>query len=303
MALTFISACARCGKRIQTRVGQQQAPVCHPCRRLLPEPYVGRRPAQPDVPKAPKPAQPCATCGGPTTPGKTYCSAACSSLRDGRPRRAGRHCEVCGKQYDATYREQRTCGRACGLTLKYGNRPPLPECDRWPSSRIYTGNCAWCDQPFVRRRSRPTYCSKSCGDQAYNQRVRPPRHRRGEWRCESCEAPVADHQRKCDDCRAAVRRDARRRRRQAERVRKLGLAHEPYTLAVIASRDRYRCGLCGKRVAMTKQVPHPKAPTIDHVMPIACGGDDTRANVQLAHFLCNSVKGPRGGGEQLALVG
>jgi 5-methylcytosine-specific restriction endonuclease McrA len=53
---------------------------------------------------------------------------------------------------------------------------------------------------------------------------------------------------------------------------------------------------------MTKAVPHPKAPTIDHILPIACGGNDTRANVQLAHFICNSRKGTRGS-QQLALAG
>ncbi len=48
--------------------------------------------------------------------------------------------------------------------------------------------------------------------------------------------------------------------------------------------------------------PEPLAPTIDHIVPISKSGDDTRANVQLAHFLCNSVKGPRGS-QQLALIG
>lgn len=96
----------------------------------------------------------------------------------------------------------------------------------------------------------------------------------------------------------------RRRRRVNRRRRRIeGIATEPYTLAGIAERDRFRCGICRKRVAMTKAVPHPKAPTIDHVIPLDDDGDDTRANVQLAHFICNSRKGNRGGGEQLAFVG
>lgn len=53
---------------------------------------------------------------------------------------------------------------------------------------------------------------------------------------------------------------------------------------------------------MTKAVPHPKAPTIDHIIPLAVGGDDTRANVQLAHFLCNSLAGATGT-KQAALFG
>jgi 5-methylcytosine-specific restriction endonuclease McrA len=54
---------------------------------------------------------------------------------------------------------------------------------------------------------------------------------------------------------------------------------------------------------MTLVVPHLKVPTIDHIVPLADGGDDVKVNVQLAHFICNSIKGDRGGGEQLLLVG
>lgn len=70
----------------------------------------------------------------------------------------------------------------------------------------------------------------------------------------------------------------------------------------IAFRDSYRCGLCGKKVHMHKCVPHPSAPTIDHIVPIALGGDNTRANVQLAHYSCNTQKNV-GGSQQLRLVG
>jgi len=33
--------------------------------------------------------------------------------------------------------------------------------------------------------------------------------------------------------------------------------------------------------------------TIDHIIPIVNGGADAAGNVQLAHFICNVVKGPR----------
>ncbi|WP_078628221.1 HNH endonuclease [Streptomyces sp. NRRL F-2664] len=80
-----------------------------------------------------------------------------------------------------------------------------------------------------------------------------------------------------------------RRRRAVKR----GSTSEPYTLAEIAERDSERCGLCGSAVPMDVRVPNPLAPTIDHVIPISRGGGDTRTNVQLAHFRCNSVKGAR----------
>ncbi|GGM64177.1 hypothetical protein GCM10012275_38400 [Longimycelium tulufanense] len=73
-------------------------------------------------------------------------------------------------------------------------------------------------------------------------------------------------------------------------------------MAEIVVRDNSRCGLCGRKVRLSYKAPHPLSPTIDHVVPLAAGGDDTRANVQLAHFGCNSRKGT-GGSQQLALIG
>ncbi|MEU0393822.1 HNH endonuclease signature motif containing protein [Streptomyces sp. NPDC006208] len=77
------------------------------------------------------------------------------------------------------------------------------------------------------------------------------------------------------------------------RALKQGGLSEPYTLSEIAERDGFCCALCGDPVPMDAKVPAALAPTIDHVVPVSRGGDDTKANVQLAHFRCNSVKGPR----------
>ncbi|MGV4984527.1 HNH endonuclease [Streptomyces sp. NRAIS4] len=80
------------------------------------------------------------------------------------------------------------------------------------------------------------------------------------------------------------------------------MKRERYALAEIAARDGYRCGLCRKTVPMDRRVPDLLAPTIDHVIPLSEGGDDTKANVQLAHYSCNCAKGARALGEQLALI-
>ncbi|WP_112469424.1 HNH endonuclease [Streptomyces triticisoli] len=148
-----------------------------------------------------------------------------------------------------------------------------------------TKTCEGCGNPYQQRRRDQRWCSRSCKDRAYGAARRSaglPQNLSPEAR----ERQRLYWQAKC------------RRRRAAKR----GGASEPYTTPEIAERDRFRCQLCGKRVAMKQVVPHPKAPTVDHVVPVSEGGDDTRANVQLAHFLCNSVKGPRGS-QQLALLG
>lgn len=61
----------------------------------------------------------------------------------------------------------------------------------------------------------------------------------------------------------------------------------------IFERDEYDCQLCGEPLAMTVKAPHRLAPTIDHVIPLAKGGTHEPANVQAAHFYCNSLKGDR----------
>ncbi|WP_261949456.1 HNH endonuclease [Rhodococcus sp. T9N] len=71
----------------------------------------------------------------------------------------------------------------------------------------------------------------------------------------------------------------------------------------IFERDRWQCHICNTRVKRDMVVPHPLAPTIDHLIPLAAGGTHEPANVATAHFLCNSRKGDRGAGEQLALIG
>jgi 5-methylcytosine-specific restriction endonuclease McrA len=84
---------------------------------------------------------------------------------------------------------------------------------------------------------------------------------------------------RCPDARAAAYR----------------LAPESIRLEEIAVRDRERCWLCNQRVASVDR-------TLDHVMPIARGGQHIKSNVRLAHRRCNSVKGTKLVEAQLGLV-
>jgi hypothetical protein len=229
----------------------------------------------------------CPTCSGEFTPlpnhhpVQRYCRRECKERARARIRQAA-------------VKAERAAARAARTALKAERRSPLPRL------------CLECDAPISNSRAR--LCSDLCKqgrklrmDREYNA-TRPGRRPRPPG-CESCGGPCPPSPRKkCDGC---VHKAERRRlppRLRRRRALKLGVPSEPYTLAEIAQRDRYRCGLCRKRVAMTQAVPHPKAPTIDHVVPMADGGDDTRANVQLAHFLCNSLKCTQGT-QQLMLIG
>ena len=91
--------------------------------------------------------------------------------------------------------------------------------------------------------------------------------------------------------------------RTRRRIRKANAYVADVNRAYIFKRDRYTCQICGKRLAMTKQAPHPKSPTLDHIIPLAKGGTHEPANVQAAHFMCNALKSDGAVGDQLLLVG
>lgn len=61
----------------------------------------------------------------------------------------------------------------------------------------------------------------------------------------------------------------------------------------IYTRDGWICQLCLESVDPTLKFPEYLSPTLDHVIPLAKGGTHEPANVQLAHFICNSRKSDR----------
>lgn len=282
--------CAGCGKLLQT--GPNSLPagqrMCHPCRRARPR----RDPRQCALPE-------CDVIYTPTHEAQRFCSMGCAHKNGmGGTRVLDKACDICGSQFKPSDRAnyvQRTCSRKCGMEL--WRRGAEARRKRWPSCPIYVQECAQCDALFVARRSGQETCSKTCSRKRSWAKSNAAR-RVTEHVC-PCGAVISPSRHKCDDCLKLARKNRRRRERGKQRH---SIASEPYTLAEIAARDRYRCGLCHKKVAMTKAVPHPKAPTIDHVVPWSISKDDTRANVQLAHFICNSRKWIRGS-QQLALFG
>jgi hypothetical protein len=124
-----------------------------------------------------------------------------------------------------------------------------------PSER----RCVACGCRYTPKKSHPQnlYCSKVCRDRS----------------------PAA-RQRNRD--RARRRRDRSKNKRQVS---------QPYRDADIFDRDDWACALCSEPIDPETKWPHPRSPSIDHVVPIALGGSDDAWNVQASHLGCNSRKG------------
>ena len=128
--------------------------------------------------------------------------------------------------------------------------------------------------------------------------------------CESCGLTFV-RRTNCTCCsRLCRRRVDRHKRRDAygnhrERAKYYGVPYEPVKRADIFKRDGYRCQLCGRATRGKHRTPdgqvNPYAPTLDHIVPMACGGGHIYSNLQCACSACNSQKGDRSANDQLLL--
>lgn len=245
----------------------------------------------------PKPIKPCAYCREPVPKGSrnncgapecraqaeaTWLSNTTPCVHQGCSRPS--HCKgYCSKHYYTEYQRQHehrysytctVCGN--GYTTHRQARGAYPACGR--GCRTYlamwtaggntgrtTRDCAICGTPTQAIGIQPVCSLAACRD-AYG---------------------------------SASARAAQVRRRQ--RIIGNGGMESIDRLAVF-TRDNYLCHLCGTRTDPS-HYPNPNYPTLDHLIPISRGGQHTYANVRCACFRCNVVKGARGSGEQLALIG
>jgi hypothetical protein len=88
------------------------------------------------------------------------------------------------------------------------------------------------------------------------------------------------------------------------RTRRMLLNAVPWdgvTDAEIMERDRWKCGLCKQPVSRAYAYPDLRSPSVDHVLPLSLGGDDTQWNKQAAHLGCNMAKGADTTAQQMPL--
>lgn len=68
---------------------------------------------------------------------------------------------------------------------------------------------------------------------------------------------------------------------------------ELITLLDLGERDGWTCHLCGEPVKRPPWSSELDDATIDHLIPVSKGGSHTWANVALAHFMCNTLRGAK----------
>ena len=168
-------------------------------------------------------------------------------------------------------------------------------------------DCVVCGTRVPRRAHNQRYCSLTCKRHVSNRKWHSQPANKAKVKVYGAARYLANR----DRIRAvqakwrAANPEAIRELNHRYRLSKRSVVSEPYTLAEIYDRDKGICQICHKRVNPRLKRPSVRGPSIDHIIPLAQGGNNTRANVQLAHYSCNTKKShfTVPSGEQLRIVG
>ncbi len=217
-------------------------------------------------------------------------------------------CLGCGIIYTSKRHDSdglKYCTRECCYRHKTENKKPK-------FCMVSSQECIECGVMFCTR-----YKRDCCSDECYKKQSRKrtlkyatDKHKtKRTFECKVCgntSAPKYGSKRQVvcsDECEAEhirlMKRISKKKRRATKRAAEMV---ENIVSEIVFDRDLWTCQICGGKVNRKASVPHHKAPTIDHIVPLSVGGNHTMINVQCAHFICNSRKGNRAARDQLRLL-
>lgn len=247
----------------------------------------------------------CISCGklfSPKCGTQTHCIE-CSDGRRHKARPKEYVCNHCGKMFISTNgHEKQFCSRSCfGLHRKKEIIPPAP---KQPST------CEWCGRSYRPKSKSQKYCCKDCNYEG-NKRL----HRQ-QWQADYipkthiCKECGNEFTTECRDthsvfcCKSCANKWQRRKdhktlrhleySKEYNRRRERMVAEafvEDVSYDAVFLRDEGICQICGLPVLKDKFMDPNWSGSIDHILPISKKGEHSMANCQLAHRICNSLKG------------
>lgn len=239
-----------------------------------------------------------------------FCSEACRAKgRRSKAREAGTPirtkprfrqavCRVCGTSFMSRPSGKsdggwvQCCSRRCGQNLRLAREGKFFHV----LVRTHHGHCKHCGKHFQKGRPDTLYCSPEC--------AKAPAY---EWEpavraCAVCGCEFTQAkkwQRTCSaECEVSVLRKQRRVAKSRRRARIRGANHQAIDPLAVFARDGWRCQLCGaKTPKRLRGTYEPRAPELDHIVALACGGSHTWGNVQCLCRQCNHAKGSKARGQ------
>lgn len=154
--------------------------------------------------------------------------------------------------------------------------------------------CKLCKKVFLKKQYHQSYCGAKCREKFCNDAATARAVDRSKRPCSFCKvnfSPVVGDRKRlfCSvECRNREISGTTARRR----TRKYGGKYEGFSKWAIFERDGWTCKICG--VEAPKSLSGlwlPNSPELDHIIPLAKGGDHIKSNVQCACASCNRQKG------------
>lgn len=208
-------------------------------------------------------------------PAPIYCSNKCRHAHGGRKTGI---CPLCGGPCQKQSKHCRECQVKRGATRELPDRP-----------------CVVCGEMFRPQGRTIKCCSLACSHKAGAKTLQAIKITKNCQRCgrEFVTDELHSYAKYCAKCRGYGDIEKNRRRRAIKRKAQADKIND----LEIYERDGWICQICGKRVNKDVKWPHPKSPSIDHIIPLSQGGEHIKTNVQLAHLDCNNLKRAKGGGQ------
>lgn len=241
-------------------------------------------------------------------------------------------CEGCRRPRQAPQAYCRDCGapvgkwhRRCAPCLSLKEKADLLAAKTVPVAGMVEFDCAHCGARAAKyyrgSGTMPSLCGNKCKQAAYalrhgiytqlqreqiadtfRVRVTTPMGapRQGPVEPRRCVCGVYVTQkgyRLCSVCSGARAKAGKATARKAGKLRRRGARVESVDLLKVLERDGWRCQLCGRKTpARLRGSFDPRAPEVDHILPIAAGGEHSYRNTQCSCRACNIAKAstPRG---------
>lgn len=220
-------------------------------------------------------------------------------------------CKRCGAVYEPKHAGRISfCSRDCSFAYRRENRKYESKAEavrakknrertrlgRPPLGTVYDLVCRVCSTGFRSPQPRVVYCSPECRDVDGQQKAGLAAGPRPLCECRECGerfVPLYGDKRRVFCSGRCAKAEDLRIRHAARRAKEAGVeivdAVDPM---LVFKRDGWRCYLCGVETPQDlRGTTDPNAPELDHIEPIAEGGEHSYANVACCCRSCNWSKG------------
>ena len=224
-----------------------------------------------------------------------FCSNVCNSRYYGELNKKYKICPICGKQFWSGSSKRVYCSDECKeKTYKPKKVKIIYYChicgaEIKGQSKFYC--CEDCKKEYARRKAREysikeyqpkIFICKVCGTKV----VTVYGDKRRNICSEDCEKTL-----KLSKKHQSIRHKQRNKERKHAREKLIKkIKKDNVTYEKLYERDKGICKICGMPISNNRKINNNWDGTVDHIVPLSCGGEHSNSNCQITHRICNSLK-------------